>query len=294
MPAACVCKTISPNRRLHTGDHLTTIRVAGGIRALCAARPPVYLGTLCSASTTRVDFSMLTLVTEKRKLLLLLLLRSRKLQTFADPAKPKPRPLLLSISHNSQPKRHLMVVMPLLENKENYKQKRLLTVYKGKIQSPSSERTLATLSPEASDIGSLDTVSMDGVSPTLSTHDEPDYTAGFADYHSYLAYDEPFGRNRLHRTTNLSNISEFMASDSGLPLGNRKLLEFEAREIQQLHARMFQEQEGDLTMRLVENALFMSFYEASEARRVQQSVRYWDDIDMNELFHLDGEDELVL
>lgn len=245
---------------------------------------------------------MLSLVSDKRRLSLFSSLKTRKSQYFTEPAKPisRPRPLSLLISHNIN-KRH-SVISSVLDDKENMKLKRNLAVYNGKIQSPSSERTLATLSPVASDIGSLDTVSLDGISPSSSSYDKlGDPTMDYPDYLSYLSVEEAAQKadatlqpqemevHRLHRTTRLCAISEFMTSDSVLPLGNRKSLEFEANEIQQLHAAMFQENEGDLTMRLVENTLFMSFYKASEDAATQRNVRYWDDIDVDEIFHDDDD-----
>lgn len=190
----------------------------------------------------------------------------------------EPTPLPLSEHDtNTMLRRYSRISGPVADGQENPASKRNSIFLRKKTFSPSSEITLATMSTTPSELNSLDTVSIEADSPPISHECTGELSPlDLEDFSHYLSIDEPATPYRLHRTTNIGDIKRFMELDSLLPLCNRKSLEVEAHEMQQHQTRMSGE---DVSMRLVENVLFMSFYQQSVQDHFNLQTRYWDDLE---------------
>lgn len=94
---------------------------------------------------------------------------------------------------------------------------------------------------------------------------------------AYIYDDEPCSPSKLRRTTNISNIHEFLSTmdDSLVPMCNRASLEFEANEIDLLQKRLTQAE--SLQLKLVENVTFLSCFGPTDDTRER---RPWDEDDL--------------
>lgn len=143
----------------------------------------------------------------------------------------------------------------------------------------------APLSPP-SDIASFETEMLDRLSPytpsapAFQALDDVD-VAPIYNYDLFDWDDEPCSPSKLHRTTNMNNINDFIKSMDTLllPMCNRASLEFEANEIELLHKKLKLDQ---LELKLVENAIFLQFFEEEDRKENQMDVRFWDDVDMTD------------
>lgn len=166
-----------------------------------------------------------------------------------------------------------------------------LRMFQPTLTPPSSERTLATTGQEPCDVVLMETLSLDPLSPGNSIDVKTKLSMltplSFEDYVTYLGQfdDEPSTPSKLHRTVNINNLQDFLKNmdEHIIPLGNRKSLDVEAYEIQQLQ-RHLSNQRDDLRMYLVENAMVMKFFLQSADEEFQRLARHWDDIDTDEIF----------
>lgn len=215
--------------------------------------------------------------------------KSRPLSQVAD----KPN----NISNISK-RKSMFITSTRVENKENVefdskrtpkeavKSLRKLDLTKSRTTSIfSSEKTLAGFNREPSDIISVDTIPMD--SP-LSEKTKVDYVeldtsaTDLIEYPSYLsnyvekeeyAVSQPA---KLHRTVNLSAYSDLMKSDpSRLPMGNRLSMKVEAQQLEEVRKQF--ESQADVKVKFVENAIFLSFFDAEDDG--SNVARTWDHMD---------------
>lgn len=243
------------------------------------------------------------------------MLRSQSISSFTDKKKPnffsalrtrklskdlngvlKARPLSqLALSMNlnvNAEKRHSVLLLPT-EDKENNvprlrkhssasnlkDNRRNSMMVRPRISGP-VERV--PLSPP-SDNSSCETDLLDRMSPyTPSVPYMPD-TVDFAPIYNepFDWDDEPCSPSKLHRTANMNNINDFIKSMDRLllPICNRASLEFEANEIEVLHKKL---KSDKLELKLVENAMFLQFFEEEDRKELQMETRFWDDIDMTD------------
>lgn len=253
-------------------------------------------------------------ISDKRNSGILMSLRSRKSSSKdLNAVSSKPRTLsqaMATVNTNTAPtpKRHSVFVASSRygEDKENSgvhrieESRRALKLFRSRATpSSSKEKTLATMGLEPCDVVSMETLSLDRLSPHTPIKDNkldtteysPLAFLEFASYITGLVEEPPSSPAKLHRTVNLSNIKEFVKSmdDSIVPIGNRKSLDFEANEIRQLQDKLNNQGE-DLCIYLVENALFMSFFQLAAEKAMQRLERYWDEIDADEIFKTDKYD----
>ena len=186
------------------------------------------------------------------------------------------------------------IVRDSISGKEKSVSRRALRIFRLRVTPPSSEKTIATAGLEPSDVVSMETLSLDPLSPNtpinikLETSELSPLT--FQEFASYLQNfdDEPSTPSKLHRTVNIANIQDLINSmdEKILPLGNRKSLDVEANEFKQLQTQL-SKQPHDLNLYLVENAMFMSFFQRSSDEAIQRLTRYWDEIDVTETFKME-------
>lgn len=233
--------------------------------------------------------------TEKKKPNFFTALRTRKLSKDLNGVL-KARPLsqsslLMNLSLNVD-KRHSVLLLPT-EDKENNvphlrkhssasnlkDSRRNSMMVRPRISGP-VER--APLSPP-SDNASFETDVLDRFSPYTPSAPQILDTVDFAPIYNepFDWDDEPCSPSKLHRTTNMNNINDFIKSVDSLllPICNRASLEFEANEIDLLHKKLKLDQ---LELKLVENAMFLQFFEEEHRKVYQMGARFWDDIDMSD------------
>lgn len=155
--------------------------------------------------------------------------------------------------------------------------KRELVMYRGRISPTSNLSSLA-------DLTSVDSLPLPITSPYTPADAGPlpdllDYSPiGILEFASvYDFIEESSSPVKMTRTFDLDNISDFIRLMDGsmLPLCNRKSLEFETNEIHQLQKRM--SLEDSLSMHLVENMLFLSFFQSEADEKNQEHLRFWDE-----------------
>lgn len=200
--------------------------------------------------------------------------------------------LLMNLTVDTSSKRHSVLILPT-EDKENRVPRlrkhlsasslkdsnRHTHIGRPKISAPLEK---APLSPP-SDIASSETEMLDRLSPY--TPSAPSYKLdeiSFAPLSNFELFDwddEPCSPSKLHRTTNMNNINDFIKSMDSLilPMGARASLEFEASEIELLQKKLRLDQ---VKFKLVENVMFLQFFEDEYRKEKQMDVRFWDDIDM--------------
>lgn len=151
-----------------------------------------------------------------------------------------------------------------------------LVVYKGRI----SPQQKSPANIDCADLVSLDTLPLATVSPytpaTEMSSESMDFTPiPMPEVTSLLSFvEEPSTPSKLHRTFDLHNISDVVSmGESMLPLCHRKSLDFEANEIHELQKRI----SLDLSLHLVENMLFLSFFQAEADTASLTHLRYWDE-----------------
>lgn len=251
---------------------------------------------------------------DKRKTGLLMSLRSRKSSTQdLNSLISKPKPLTqstetlanITASTNTNvmtSKRHSVLLLSPTsgENKENTEthkvkeSRRSLKIFRSRPSpSPSSEKTLASIGLEPSDTISMETLSLDPLSPLSPIKMEacefsPNGLQEFSYIHNFE--EEPASNPaKLHRTVNLADMREFVKKldEQIVPIGNRQSLDFEAREFQVFQDKL-KDHRDDLSIYLVENAMCMSFFQQRADEAMERLSRYWDEIDVEETLKLES------
>lgn len=178
-------------------------------------------------------------------------------------------------------------------NKDSQRAKRMLKRVARVVPSPDSETTLVSADIH-NDSGSFSTVHLDIVQSVQSEDGDNDVFESdmFRDVTTYLTQfsdgEDLSSPAKLHRSVNISNMKELLANmdEHIVPLGSRKSVELEAAEIHDLQARL--STNDDLTIRLVENVVFVSFFEDLAHASIQRNLRTWDEIDVDDTLKLDA------
>lgn len=129
--------------------------------------------------------------------------------------------------------------------------------------SPASEVTLATISLNASDLVSVDSVG-------LSAFGEPTETL---DLDEYSCYFETTPLPRMTRTCNIQDL-HLLAHPLLVPMSNRMSMELETCEMKKVESRMDQVSVG-----LVANTMVMKFFADEDMVINQRALRFWDSVD---------------
>lgn len=121
-----------------------------------------------------------------------------------------------------------------------------------------------------------DNETLDSASPYTPTSPQPNDQLDHLPIVIYQLEEEEepsVDKKRMHRTTNIMNISEFFDSSAILPLSNRELLEMEQAEVEKLKGALDTD-DMKVDLRLVENALFITIGGSDDV-----SVASWADQD---------------